>query len=438
MRRRGMRRRRRRRRIQQQLHYNNNAHTKKAPAGSGRKEYLKKKIATPPLPTVSPADAAAAAAALVREESGWGIASLATFPAYKSTRSATPLAILNAAEPIRDLLEALGIPTLVAPLAEADDVIATLAYAELRRSRTSSVVVVSPDKDFRQLLTESRVRLLRPRSGKAGRASKANAGSQFASEGLQASAPSLLGISASTQRATVGPSNGIERGKAPAGSGAFEWYSASDYLEESGVPASQFCDLAALVGDAVDDVPGVPGVGPVTASSLLRSVAGTVEELVQRAAVSRVEEEREAHQKAHAPKLKRRSRTKPAAPVDASDPVAVAAAAAAAAKKSALQPPPVVKVPAKVRKALLAVWQHAPSALLSKQLVTLDAEVQLPANWTAAAFSPQGIRCLPPDVQAARALLERYEVRSPRVLKALLDEYGGSEAAAAEVWRPSP
>jgi hypothetical protein len=50
------------------------------------------------------------------------------------------------------------------------------------------------------------------------------------------------------------------------------------------------------------------------------------------------------------------------------------------------------QVPAKVRKALLAVWQHAPSALLSKQLVTLDAGVQLPPDWAAAAFSQQGIR----------------------------------------------
>lgn len=58
-------------------------------------------------------------------------------------------------------------------------------------------------------------------------------------------------------------------------------------LQEWQLEPAQFVDLLALAGDATDNVPGVPGIGPKTAGALLRQ-HGSLEVLLERAAEVRV------------------------------------------------------------------------------------------------------------------------------------------------------
>lgn len=132
------------------------------------------------------------------------------FPAYKANRGEPPPDLVPQFDLCRELTARLGIATATCPGWEADDVIATLT-ARLR-GEGCDVVIVSGDKDLAQLL-EPGVRL---------------------------------------------------------------WNLAKDeWLDEDGVPArlgvraAQVVDLLALTGDAVDNVPGVRGVGPKAATALL-------------------------------------------------------------------------------------------------------------------------------------------------------------------------
>lgn len=129
------------------------------------------------------------------------------YPAYKANRPAADANVLHQLDCCRQLTEALGIPVLADPNYEADDFIATLA----RKSRRE-VVVVSRDKDLRQLLDGS-VSLLDPGSG-----------------------------------AVTGP---------------------AEFRAEFGFAPVLFPDYQALTGDAVDNVPGVRGIGPKTAQRLV-------------------------------------------------------------------------------------------------------------------------------------------------------------------------
>jgi len=131
---------------------------------------------------------------------------------------------------IREVVEALGLPHFAVPGYEADDLIAALVRRLVRADRDLSVLIVSGDKDLMQLVGE-RVQLLRP-AGRAGRALE------------------LL------------DREGVRR-----------------YL---GVPPEQIGDYLALVGDAVDNVPGVPGIGKVTARRLLGEF-GSLEGLLAQA-----------------------------------------------------------------------------------------------------------------------------------------------------------
>jgi DNA polymerase-1 len=119
------------------------------------------------------------------------------------------------------VLEALNIPAVSHPRFEADDVLATLARAG--SARGFDVFVCTSDKDCRQLI-DGRVRLFNLRRQK-----------EFGRDELMA-----------------------------------DW----------GVKPEQVVDLQTLVGDPVDNVPGVPGVGVKTAAKLLQQY-GTLEELLQ-------------------------------------------------------------------------------------------------------------------------------------------------------------
>ena len=132
------------------------------------------------------------------------------YPDYKANRSETPEDLKSQFEPILEMIRAQGLPLLLVPEVEADDVIGTLA--KQGEAAGMEVLIVTGDKDMAQLVTE-RVALL------------------------------------DTMK---------NRRMGPAG-----------VLEKFGVRPDQIIDYLTLMGDAVDNIPGVPGVGEKTAAKLL-------------------------------------------------------------------------------------------------------------------------------------------------------------------------
>ena len=149
------------------------------------------------------------------------------YPEYKATRQAMPEDLSAALPHVRRMLEAFHVPLLECDGYEADDIIGTLARrAEKEGFQT---YMVTPDKDFGQLVDENTF-LYRPsRQG----------------DGVE-----IMGIPEIQKRW------GIQR-------------------------TEQVIDILALMGDAVDNVPGVPGIGEKTATKLI-SQFGSVEELLAR------------------------------------------------------------------------------------------------------------------------------------------------------------
>ena len=143
------------------------------------------------------------------------------YPAYKATRKPMPEDLLPQVRRIRQIVEAMGIPILAAEGYEADDILATLA-ARLAGEETN-VVLVSRDKDLDQLVGDHVV------------------------------------LYDSMKDRTI---------------------DAAAVLAEKGYRPDQAVDAQALMGDATDNVPGVPGVGPKTAARLIAqygSLEGVVE-----------------------------------------------------------------------------------------------------------------------------------------------------------------
>jgi DNA polymerase-1 len=144
------------------------------------------------------------------------------YPEYKATREKMPEELGPQLEWIRRIVVAMGIPFLRVPGYEADDVIGTLARREGERGH--DVWIVSGDKDMTQLVGP-RVRLynlLKPRAEEA------------------------------------------------------EIVDDAKVVERFGVPPGKVVDVLGLMGDASDNVPGVPGVGEKTAIRLVQE-HGTLE-----------------------------------------------------------------------------------------------------------------------------------------------------------------
>jgi DNA polymerase-1 len=139
---------------------------------------------------------------------------------YKAHRAPMPEDLCLQIEPIHQLLQAMRIPVLSQAGYEADDVIATVAGAGAKKDL--DVFICSSDKDCRQLLSD-RVRVFNLRKREV-----------FDCAALQR-----------------------------------EW----------GIKPEQVVDLQALVGDSVDNVPGVPGIGLKTAAKLLQDY-GTLDNLL--------------------------------------------------------------------------------------------------------------------------------------------------------------
>ncbi|MDZ4290098.1 MAG: 5'-3' exonuclease H3TH domain-containing protein, partial [Prosthecobacter sp.] len=151
------------------------------------------------------------------------------FPEYKGQRQEMPEDIAAAIPQIKRLLEAMNIPLLTRDGYEADDIMGILAKrAELEGFET---FLVTPDKDFGQLVSEH-TKIYKP--------------------GRQGSDVEILGV------AEVCAKWGIER-------------------------PEQLIDILALMGDAVDNIPGIPGIGEKTAATLIQQF-GSVENLLAGAA----------------------------------------------------------------------------------------------------------------------------------------------------------
>ena len=147
----------------------------------------------------------------------------ALYPEYKAQRAPMPDDLRAQIEPIHEVVRLLGWPVLAIAGVEADDVIGTLARAAA--SQGVEVVISSGDKDLSQLVNEH-ITIIDTMNGKK---------------------RDVAGVTA-----------------------------------EFGVPPALMVDFQTLVGDAVDNVPGVPKVGPKTAAKWLNEY-GSLDALVARA-----------------------------------------------------------------------------------------------------------------------------------------------------------
>ena len=148
---------------------------------------------------------------------------LAALPDYKAQRPEMPSDLRPQFDEIESFLAAAGIASYRADGVEADDYIATLARAA---AKSWNVVIASSDKDFMQLVS-ARIGLFNP-NDKTG---------------------------------TI--------------------WGREQVFAKTGVEPEQVADWLALMGDAVDNIPGVLGVGPKTAAELLKQF-GSVENLLAR------------------------------------------------------------------------------------------------------------------------------------------------------------
>jgi DNA polymerase-1 len=147
------------------------------------------------------------------------------FPEYKANRDATPEAIKIAIPYIQELLKAMHIPIIEVKGYEADDLIGTIA--KQAEKQNYKVFMVTPDKDFAQLVSEN----------------------------IFMYKPARMG-------------NGIEIWGIPEVLAKFE-------IERP----EQVIDFLGMMGDAADNIPGLPGVGEVTAKKFLKEF-GTMENLL--------------------------------------------------------------------------------------------------------------------------------------------------------------
>ncbi len=158
-------------------------------------------------------------------ESGAPVARMAEFAEYKANRAEMPPDLGEQIPQIRRILDAMRIPILEYSGFEADDVIGAIA----RRAEQAGigVVIVSSDKDMMQIVSD-RVSMLNPAKDD-------------------------------------------------------EWYDPAKVKEFLGVPPAQVADLFALKGDAIDNIPGAPGIGDKGARDLIERF-GSVEAAIERAA----------------------------------------------------------------------------------------------------------------------------------------------------------
>ena len=152
----------------------------------------------------------------------------ALYPDYKGTRDKTPEELIAQIPLLKELAQSLGIPFLELDDYEADDIIGTLATQAAEGG--TETVVVTGDRDALQLIRDGLTVVLTKK--------------------------------------------GISDTRA---------YDAAAFEEEYGFPPIRLIDMKGLMGDSSDNIPGVPGVGPKTATKLLLAY-GTIENVLDHAA----------------------------------------------------------------------------------------------------------------------------------------------------------
>ncbi|MCC8193650.1 MAG: DNA polymerase I [Deltaproteobacteria bacterium] len=145
------------------------------------------------------------------------------FPDYKAQRGPAPEGLVAQLKPVRELLEALGLPVVVSESCEADDCIASLTA---RFSRERPVVIIGADKDLKQCLAENVV---------------------------------LWDPGSKEEKITT----------------------LRTFREEAGMEPCSWPDYQAVIGDSSDNIPGVPGIGPKTATELF-ALFSSLEEIRDR------------------------------------------------------------------------------------------------------------------------------------------------------------
>jgi DNA polymerase-1 len=155
------------------------------------------------------------------------------YPEYKANRSAPPEDLVPQFAVIREATRAFDLPCIEMEGFEADDLIAT--YARLAREAGADVTVISSDKDLMQLV-----------------------------------GPQVSMYDSMKDRQIGVP----------------------EVIEKWGVPPEKMIDLQALTGDSVDNVPGIPGIGPKTAAQLIEEF-GDLDTLLERASEIKQNKRRE-------------------------------------------------------------------------------------------------------------------------------------------------
>ncbi|MEH0875374.1 DNA polymerase I [Pectobacterium cacticida] len=137
------------------------------------------------------------------------------FESYKANRPPMPEDLREQIDPLHNMVKAMGLPLLAVPGVEADDVIGTLAIQAEKAGK--SVLISTGDKDMAQLVT-----------------------------------PNVTLIN-TMNNTILGP---------------------QEVCDKYGIPPELIIDFLALMGDASDNIPGVPGVGEKTAQALLQGIGG--------------------------------------------------------------------------------------------------------------------------------------------------------------------
>ncbi len=135
------------------------------------------------------------------------------YPEYKAQRSATPEDLIAQIEPVQAVIRAMGLSLTVSDNCEADDCIASLAK---RYRDEHPIVIIGADKDLKQCL-----------------------------------APNVILWDPATRDEKI--------------------TTLADFEKETGLTPDQWPDFQAVTGDPSDNIPGIPGIGPKTASTIFKT-----------------------------------------------------------------------------------------------------------------------------------------------------------------------
>lgn len=147
----------------------------------------------------------------------------ALYEPYKANRTIMPEDLQQQIQPLQSIIKALGLPLIVIPGVEADDIIGTLA--RLAKAQGLTTLISTGDKDFAQLVDDKTILI-------------------------------------NTMSQTI--------------------YDREAVIKKFEVPPETIIDYLALIGDSVDNIPGIPKVGPKTAVKWLAEY-GSLDNIVQNA-----------------------------------------------------------------------------------------------------------------------------------------------------------